>query len=110
MTIRTFDTLLVANTLKKAGFAEAQAEALVAAMGEAIGGGNLATKDDIAAIKADIAEVKAGIAAQEERFTSALATHEERTQVAFATQEERFTSALATQEERFTSALVDDHY
>ena len=51
MASKTFDTLLVANALKGAGFDDAQAEALVAAMGEAIGGGNLATKDDLAALE-----------------------------------------------------------
>ena len=49
MASKTFDTLLVANALKGAGFDDA--EALVAAMGEAIGGGNLATKDDLAALE-----------------------------------------------------------
>ena len=42
---------MVANALKGAGFDDAQAEALVAAIGEAIGGGNLATKDDLAALE-----------------------------------------------------------
>ncbi len=63
-----FDILRAANTLKEAGFADAQAEALVAAMGEATGSGNLATKDDIAVLKADIAVLKADIAALEQQM------------------------------------------
>lgn len=58
MASKTFDTLLVANALKGAGFDDAQAEALVAAIGEAIGGGNLATKDDAVAVKSDIAKLE----------------------------------------------------
>ena len=46
-----FDTLKAAKTLKEAGFEEAQAEAVVAAVGGAMGE-NVATKADLAALEA----------------------------------------------------------
>ena len=49
-----FDTLKAFRELQDAGFDEAQAEALIATMGIAIGG-NLATKQDIADLGRDMA-------------------------------------------------------
>ena len=46
-----FDTLKAAKTLKEAGFEEAQAEAVVAAVGGDMGE-NVATKADLAALEA----------------------------------------------------------
>ena len=46
-----FDTLKAAKTLKEAGFEEAQAEAVVAAVGGAMGE-NVATKADLTALEA----------------------------------------------------------
>ena len=60
MTMLAFDTHKAVKALKEAGFDDPQAEAVVATVGEAIGG-SIATKADIAELrtttKADIAEV-----------------------------------------------------
>ncbi len=48
-----FDTLKASQRLRQAGFAEAQANALVSAFAEDIGA-NLATKDDIAFLRKDL--------------------------------------------------------
>ena len=57
-----FDTYKAVKALREAGADEALAEAVVATVGDAIGG-NVATKADLAevraALKADVAEVKA---------------------------------------------------
>ena len=55
--IAAFDTLATARKLKAAGIAEAHAEAIAEAQAEAARAGRseLATKADIAALKADIA-------------------------------------------------------
>ncbi len=62
MTALAFDTYKAVKTLREAGADEALAEAVVATVGDAIGG-NVATKADLAevnaALKADIAELKA---------------------------------------------------
>ena len=64
MTTLAFDTHKAVKALKEAGFDDPQAEAVVATVGEAIGG-SIATKADIAEVrtttKADIAEVRAEI-------------------------------------------------
>ena len=69
MTALAFDTYKAVKALREAGADEALAEAVVATVGDAIGG-NVATKadlaevraelkSDMAAVKADLAEVKA---------------------------------------------------
>ena len=62
MTALAFDTYKAVKSLREAGADEALAEAVVATVGDAIGG-NVATKADLAevnaALKADLAEVKA---------------------------------------------------
>ena len=62
MTTLAFDTHKAVKALKEAGFDDPQAEAVVATVGEAIGG-SIATKADIAELrtttKADIAELRA---------------------------------------------------
>ena len=64
MTTLAFDTHKAVKALKEAGFDDPQAKAVVATVGEAIGG-SIATKADIAELrtttKADIAEVRAEI-------------------------------------------------
>ena len=66
MTTAVFDTLKVSRNLKAAGFAEAQADAIVQSMAEAFED-TVATKSDVVAIRADMdkleASVKADIAA-----------------------------------------------
>ena len=66
MSALAFDTYKAVTALKQAGFEEAQAEAVVNTMGEALGG-NVATKADLtevrAALEADIAAVKTDLAA-----------------------------------------------
>ena len=61
MTMLAFDTHKAVKALKEAGFDDPQAEAVVATVGEAIGG-SIATKADIAELrtttKADIAELR----------------------------------------------------
>lgn len=62
MTTAVFDTLKVSRNLKAAGFAEAQADAIVQSMTEAFED-TVATKSDLdkleASVKSDIAAVKA---------------------------------------------------
>lgn len=64
MSTLAFDTHKAVKALKEAGFGDAQAEAVVATVGDAMGG-DVATKSDIADLKsefkADIAEFKAEI-------------------------------------------------
>ena len=60
MSALAFDTHKAVKALKEAGFDDAQAEAVVATVGDAIGG-NVATKSDIADLKSAIAELKADI-------------------------------------------------
>ena len=70
MSALAFDTYKAVTALKQAGFEEAQAEAVVNTMGEALGG-NVATKADLAAVQAkleaDIAGVRTEVA---EQFTA----------------------------------------
>lgn len=65
MTVLAFDTHHAVKVLTAAGADEALAEAVVATIGDAVGG-NVATKADLAEVKAelksDIAQVKAEIA------------------------------------------------
>ena len=61
MTSIAFDTYKAVKALKKAGFEEVQAEAVVATVGEAMGE-NVATKADMAEIRAEIAELRADVA------------------------------------------------
>ena len=70
MTTVPFDTHKAVKDLQDAGFAEAQAEALVATLLTTLGG-NLATKDDIRdmATKDDIAELRTEMKALELRLT-----------------------------------------
>ena len=56
----TFDTRKAVRNLQAAGFAEAQADAMVDTLAEAFTN-TVATKTDIAEVKIDIAEVKADI-------------------------------------------------
>ena len=57
------DTLKVAKRLREAGFTEPQAEAVVAAVQEGTEGADLATKTDIAEVKAEIAALRAELRA-----------------------------------------------
>ena len=61
MTSIAFDTYKAVKALKQAGFEEVQAEAVVATVGEAMGE-NVATKADMAEIRAEIAGLKADVA------------------------------------------------
>ena len=65
LTTLAFDTHAAIKTLREAGFEEAQAEAVVATVGEAMGE-NVATKADFHALKADLD-------ALEQRMTAHLA-------------------------------------
>ena len=70
-TALAFDTHKAVTALKQAGFEEAQAEAVVTTMGEALGD-TVATKADLtegrAALEADVAAVKADI--EQRRLTT----------------------------------------
>ena len=57
MTMLAFDTHKAVKALKEAGFDDPQAEAVVATVGEAIGG-SIATKADIAEVRAEITELR----------------------------------------------------
>ena len=67
--VLAFDTHRAVKGLKDAGFEEAQAEAVVTILGEVLDGAvatkadlkDLATKDDIAEVRAELLEFKAGI-------------------------------------------------
>ncbi len=74
MVTLAFDTLKAAKALKEAGFEEAQAEAVVATVGEAVGA-TVATKADVAeartglqaeigALRTDMAELRADLQAE----------------------------------------------
>ncbi len=71
MTVLAFDTYKAVKALREAGADEALAEAVVATVGDAIGG-NVATKADLAEVKAElkseIAAVKTEIAEVEARL------------------------------------------
>ena len=71
MTALAFDTYKAVKSLREAGADEALAEAVVATVGDAIGG-NVATKADLAEVKAElkseIAAVKTEIAELEARL------------------------------------------
>src|SRR5260370_20942302 len=58
------ETRRVAKRLREAGFTEPQAEAVVAAVQEGTEGANLATKTDIAGVKAEIATLRAELKAE----------------------------------------------
>ena len=58
------DTLKVAKRLREAGFTEPQAEAVIAAVQEATGGAELATKAHIADVRADIADLRTELKAE----------------------------------------------
>jgi hypothetical protein len=64
MSVAAFDTLKYAKHLRDAGVSDAQAEAQVAALAEALQAGiqELATKRDIADVKREIADIKRDIA------------------------------------------------
>jgi len=58
------DTLKVAKRLREAGFTEPQAEAVIAAVQEATGGAEFATKADIADVRAEIADLRSELKAE----------------------------------------------
>ena len=60
MAASTFDTLRIAQALGDAGFDNGQAEAIVSAIQQSLGG-NVATKADLAELRADFAELRADI-------------------------------------------------
>ena len=75
-----FDTLKLARGLEEAGMPPQMAAGTVAALAEAIGSSELATKDDVSAVKADVSAVKsavnavrAEIAAAESRLMAVIA-------------------------------------
>jgi outer membrane protein TolC len=70
-----FDTLSYARRLKQAGVPEAQAEAMADATRELVGT-DVATKPDLAALRAEIAAVRAEIVALEQRVNAAMQTLE----------------------------------
>ena len=81
MTALAFDTYKAVKALREAGADEALAEAVVATVGDAIGG-NVATKADLAEVKAelksDIAVVKADLAEAKADLRSDIAELEAR--------------------------------
>ena len=67
----TFDTLTAARTLQAAGMEAAHAEAIVATMSQAVTEG-VATKADIADLKADLLKVAIGIVLANAALTAGL--------------------------------------
>ena len=74
MSTLAFDTHKAVKALKEAGFGDIQAEAVVATVGDAIGG-DVATKGDIAVLKTDIAGFKADIKADIAEFKADIYRH-----------------------------------
>ena len=66
-----FEAHKAAEAFKEAGFDDAKAVAVVATVGNAVGG-NLATKTDIAELKADMLKVAVGIVVVNTAFTMAI--------------------------------------
>ena len=71
MAVAAFDTYAAAKTLREAGFDERQAEAAVAVVHDAITGG-VATKADLAELKADMLKVAIGLVIANVAFTATL--------------------------------------
>ena len=71
MAIAAFDTYAAAKTLREAGFDDRQAEAAVAVVHDAITGG-VATKADLAELKADLLKVAIGLVIANVTLTVAL--------------------------------------
>ena len=67
----TFDTLTAARTLQAAGMEAAHAEAIVATMSQTVTEG-VATKADIADLKADLLKVAIGIVLANAALTAGL--------------------------------------
>ena len=61
MTAIAFDTLKLAKRLREGGFSETQAETVADALRESFSSGDLATKTDVAMLRAEVADVKAEI-------------------------------------------------
>ena len=57
MTTLAFDTLKAAKALRAAGFDDAQAEAVTEQIGVAVGE-NVATKNDVAAVRSDVEKLE----------------------------------------------------
>ena len=81
MTALAFDTYKAVKALREAGADEALAEAVVATVGDAIGG-NVATKADLAEVKAelksDVAAVKTDLADVKAELKTSIAELEAR--------------------------------
>lgn len=75
MSLLVFDTLKATKALKQAGFDEAQAEAVVATVGDAIGG-SVATKADLektaGELRADMQKMEAGLRADMQKMEAGL--------------------------------------
>ena len=71
MAIAAFDTYAAAKTLREAGFNDRQAEAAVAVVHDAITGG-VATRADLAELKADLLKVAIGLVVANVTLTVAL--------------------------------------
>ena len=77
MSLLVFDTLKATKALKQAGFDEVQAEAVVATVGDAIGG-NVATKADLektaGELRADMQKMEAGLRTDMQKMEAGLRT------------------------------------
>lgn len=75
MSLLVFDTLKATKALKRAGFDEVQAEAVVATVGDAIGG-SVATKADLektaGELRADMQKMEAGLRADMQKMEAGL--------------------------------------
>ena len=66
--VAAFDTLSAAKSLQAAGFKQAQAEALAEAIRSVQG--DLATREDVAAIRTDFAGLRADLGAQQQELAA----------------------------------------
>ena len=98
-----FDTLKASQRLRKAGFPEDQANALVSAFAEDIGA-NLATKDDIALLRKDFDILRHDVASDIESLRESMERENATPRKDFANQMAAQQSELANQ----TAALRTD--
>ena len=101
MSAVAFDTHAAVKTLREAGADEAKAEAIVKTASAAVGAGHdqLATKADLADIKAELADTRADVVELQASTKADFAELRASTKADLATLEARLTNTLATKAE-----------
>ena len=77
MSALAFDTLKASKAMKAAGFDDAQVEAVIATVGDAVGG-NVATKADMQALRTDVQAFKADMQADMQALRTDMQALEQR--------------------------------